>query len=240
MPGMTRTRIKICGIRTADAARAAANAGADAVGLVFAPASPRCVTMSEAEQVIAALPAFVEPVALFVDVSPEQIAATTLNLGIRTVQLHGGESAAFGAALAPLRVIRALHFTPNVDSAVRTWRRTCPNLAALLWDTPPPGANTDSTSADTRDTIPAGGHGVPFDWRALATWNDAQDAGSMPAMVLAGGLTPANVGEAITMLRPFGVDVSSGVESARGVKDARLIAAFCDAVRRADREHSAA
>lgn len=235
---MARTRIKICGIRTADAARAAADAGADAVGLVFAPASARCVTMAEAEDVVAALPAFVEPVALFVDVSPEQITVTTLNLGIRTVQLHGGESAGFAAALAPLRVIRALHHTAEVEATVRTWRQTCPNLAALLWDTPAPAL--DGKPHEARDRIATGGHGVPFDWHAFAKWKAALDARTMPAMVLAGGLTAGNVAEAIAVTRPYGVDVSSGVESSRGVKDVRLIAAFCEAVRRADRQLASA
>lgn len=225
---MQRTRIKICGLTTADAAKVCARHGADAIGLVFVEGSPRRVTLEQARGVIAALPVFVEPVGLFVDADADTIRRTAGALQLGTVQLHGRESPAMVAQLAPLRVLKALAFpSRQVTEQLAIWREV-PNLAGLLFDAAPP---TSSSSPAER-----GGTGRQFDWNALAALIHAgvfrgQD---LPPLVLAGGLTPDNVAAAIRLIRPYAVDVSSGVESSRGVKDPDLIRAFCQAVRHAD------
>jgi len=229
MTAVRRTRIKICGVRDPETALAAAQAGADAIGLVFAAASPRCVSHDQAKEIVRVLPAFVEPVGLFVDAPVQQIQATANELGLRTVQLHGQESPDMAAQLAPMRVIKAIAFEPTDMSArLDPWRQTPGSLAGLLWDTPKSDHN------DSGLAPPSGGSGSRFDWAALAKLKDTGSLESLAPMILAGGLTPENVGQAIAQLAPWGVDVSSGVESARGEKDDALIAAFCGAVRDAD------
>lgn len=162
----------------------------------------------------------VEPIGLFVDQPAAVVRETAAVVGLRTVQLHGQEQPDDVEALAPLRVIKAMGFGPQrVSEMLAPWRGGVENLAAVLWDAPP-------TAADTL----TGGSGRSFDWAALA----AVDTRGLPEAILAGGLTPDNVAEAIRVVRPYAVDVSSGVESARGVKDAGLIRAFCAAVRGAD------
>lgn len=204
---MTRTRIKICGIKDEAIARAAVDAGADAVGLVFVEASPRCVDVTEAARVVAALPPFVEPVGLFVDESAEHIRRVCNAAGIHTVQLHGHEPVSILDDLPGLRVIRALPFdVDRLDTALR-WDED-PRVSSLLFD------------------AAQGGSGEAIDWHELA----AAKPGLSKPIILAGGLSPGNVAEAVDTARPYAVDVSSGVESSRGVKDAGRIAAFCDAV----------
>ncbi|HEX7010296.1 MAG TPA: phosphoribosylanthranilate isomerase [Phycisphaeraceae bacterium] len=234
---MPRTRIKICGIRDAATAFVAAEAGADAVGLVFVPGSPRQITLEEARHIVAALPPWVEPVGLFRDEPADRILQAANALRLRTVQLHGNEPPELAAELAPLRVIKALPFDgpEPIRAAIDRWR-SCANLAGLLLDAPPtPGEKL------------TGGSGRQLDWNQLAQLIQLLQRGSapsaeaavrspapLPPIVLAGGLRPDNVIQAIATVRPYGVDVSSGVESARGVKDRRLIQAFCCAVRRID------
>lgn len=205
---MTRTRIKICGVRDVATALAAADAGADVVGLVFAASSPRYVDEQAAAQIVSALPTNVEPAGLFVDASAEDIRRSCDATGIRTVQLHGREPLSVLDALSDLRVIRALPFDADrLDDALR-WDGD-PRVWALLFD------------------AAQGGSGEAFDWHALA----AVSPGFGKPIILAGGLTPDNVAEAIAVVGPAMVDVSSGVESSRGVKDPAMIRAFCEAVR---------
>lgn len=221
---MSRTRIKICGVRDVDAARAAVDAGADAIGLVFAPGSPRRVTREQAWRIVQALPAFVEPVGLFVDASAAEIRGVASEVGLRTVQLHGDEPPALVEALASLRVIKALAFDPaRADQALGPWRAAGAPLSGILWDTPP-----------RADATLTGGSGEAFDWKPLAALQKSGSLAGLAPLILAGGLNADNVGAAIALLRPHAVDVSSGVESSRGVKDASLIRAFCNAVRAAD------
>ena len=220
MVQMSRTRIKICGVRDAATAQVAAAAGADAIGLVFAEGSPRQVDVEQARRIVEALPAWVDPVALFVAADTQRIRAVSAELGLRTVQLHGTPAEA--AALAPLQVIKSISVgAAGVEEALAPWRAAPVNVAGLLFDAAPRGAE-----------LP-GGTGRCFDWAALA----ALDLTGYPPTVVAGGLTPGNVGQAIAQIRPYGVDVSSGVESSRGVKDAELIRAFTAAVRKADTDH---
>jgi len=216
----SRTRIKICGISTLETAHAAADAGADAIGLVFVDASPRCVSVETARAIVQALPPFVEPIGLFADASLGFVIDTARAVGLRTVQLHGSESADDAAALHPLRVIKAVPFTPPAAPAVMpevmsAWIDPPPTVAGLLLDTP-----------KRLDSQLTGGSGHAFDWDALAKVPRA----NLPPIILAGGLTPGNVREAIRTVKPYAVDVSSGVESQRGVKDIAKIKAFCQAV----------
>jgi len=205
-----RTRIKICGITTPEAARAAVNAGADALGFILTDGSPRTISLDQALAIAAALPPAVEPVAVFRNDPPDAIHAWPY----RAVQLHGNESEADLAPITagdhPRLIVRGFHFD---ETAIHRWG-TCPRVHALLIDGPDPGS------------------GLAFDHVALA--------GLMPALtkpvIVAGGLTPKTVELAIHAVRPFAVDVSSGVESAPGVKDSDRIHAFCEAVRRADTE----
>ncbi|BAM03840.1 phosphoribosylanthranilate isomerase [Phycisphaera mikurensis] len=211
-----RTRVKICGVRDVGTAAVCAEAGVDFVGLVFVRRSPRCVETAEAEGVTRALHAFglhaPVPVGLFCDHAVEDVRAIAAAAGLTTVQLHGRESAAEVAALADagLTVWKAVPFDAD---GVRRWAGVR-GLAALLVDAPPPARGGVT-----------GGHGVRFDWQALA----GVDRGGLPPLWLAGGLTPENVAGAIGIVRPFGVDVSSGVESAKGVKDAAKVRAFVGA-----------
>mgnify|MGYP001293189418 FL=1 len=221
---MQRTRVKICGIRDVETALVAAEAGADAIGLVFVSGSPRYVAPDQAEQIVRALPAFVQPVALFADATAEEIRSTAMLLGIHTVQLHGGETPQFAASLAPLRVIKAMAFDARQASeALRPWRTCCDNLAGILFDAPPP--QPDGLR---------GGSGRTFDWQALANLIHGGMLAGLPPLILAGGLDADNVGSAIRSVRPYAVDVSSGVESSRGIKDAQRIRQFMRAVLEAD------
>jgi phosphoribosylanthranilate isomerase len=220
---MARTRIKICGISTSEALEAAVDGGADAIGLVFAGGSPRYVTAAQAKALVRELPAFVEPVGLFVNESAERVRTLAQQIGLAAVQLHGQETPQYAQSLAPLRVIKAVAFdAAAAASTIERWRGV--DVAAVLWDAPPPALAG----------VPGeqGGTGRQFDWNALASlW---EPRSQLPPMVLAGGLRPDNVAQAIAALHPFAVDVSSGVEAARGIKDPALIRAFCDAVRKAD------
>jgi len=222
-------RIKICGIRDAATARHAAACGAHAIGLVFVPASPRHVTLEAAEAITAALPPFVEPVGVFTDQDPEFIREAAAAAGLRTVQLHGPPPAAprptpppeLAAALAPLRLIRAFRSDlDDLERALAAWAEV-PTLQAIMIDAPPPpGAEPG---------LP-GGHGRPLETAPLAR----RLRGTRPRpLILAGGLHAGNVAEAIEALAPSAVDVSSGVESSRGVKDPDRIAAFCRAAQSA-------
>ena len=224
IPMQTRTRIKICGIRDSKTATACVEAGADAIGLVFAKGSPREVTIKQATEVVRSIPALVTPIALFVNPTVEEVRRVSDATGITTIQLHGQESLEFAASLHPLTIIKAVAFNAaDVRQKLSPWKcgNAASNVRALLIDTPPKS-----------NAVPghAGGTGEAFDWDQLAKlmadglWSD------LPEMVLAGGLTPSNVVDAIRLLRPFAVDVSSGVESSRGVKDVNLIRAFCAAV----------
>lgn len=228
---MNRTRIKICGVRDAATAAAAAASGADAVGFVFVDGSPRRVTPEAARDAVAALPAFVQPVGLFVDTDAGMIRRVCGTAGIHTIQLQGNESPGFVRGLAPLRVIKAVHFGRETAAAhIAQWRDQ--GLLGLLIDTPPPVTSTDSRPSSHGGN--AGGSGVPFDWRQLADFLATPEGRGAPPLILAGGLTPTNVADAISLLRPYAVDVSSGVESSRGVKDLAKIRSFCDAVRAID------
>ncbi|MEM6459750.1 MAG: phosphoribosylanthranilate isomerase [Planctomycetota bacterium] len=219
-----RTRIKICGVNDVAAALAAADAGADFVGLVFVRASPRFVPPEAAREIAAALPLGVEAVGLFCDHTIDDVRDAAATAGLRTVQLHGREGPGFAKQLDGLRIVKAIGFEAGkLAERLQPWREARTGLAAVLLDTPP--------EADAAIT---GGGGETFDWDALAEAESAGHFRGLPPRFLAGGLTPRNVAAAVATVRPYAVDVSSGVESSRGVKDAVMIADFCAAVRDAD------
>lgn len=208
---MPRTRIKICGIRDIETAIACAEAGADAVGFVFVKGSPRTITPDEAFDIQSSLPPLVSTVALFKNPSIDFFCDAEETCPTTMVQLHGDESD---------QVIRQCG--PNLIKAVKFDAATIVGDLKRFDDI----NEVDAVLIDGS----TGGQGEAFDWNAL---KPHLDAFSKPVFV-SGGLTPQNVGEAIRVLRPYAVDVSSGVESEPGVKDPALIAAFCEAVRKAD------
>jgi phosphoribosylanthranilate isomerase len=212
-----RTRVKVCGVTTLAAARSAVAAGADAVGLVFAEGSPRRVDPGKAAMIVSKLPAFVEPVGLFVNTPVAEVAAIAERAGVTTVQLHGDEGP--DAALQLSRRFRVIKAVPHDGSRIERWRGVS-HCVGLLIDAPHLAGE------------PMGGTGRPHDYTAIGRMNRA----GLAPVILAGGLTPENVAAAVAAARPYGVDVSSGVEVAGspGEKDAAKIAAFCAAVRAGD------
>ncbi|WGG51873.1 phosphoribosylanthranilate isomerase [Rugamonas sp. DEMB1] len=222
-----RTRIKICGLTRAEDVAAAVAAGADAIGFVFYPKSPRHVTPARAAALIAAVPPFVGCVGLFVNASPEEVAATCAVAPLSLIQLHGDETVAESAAIAAacgrqfLRVFRVKPDTRPADllEYEQLCRAASPLFSSLLLD----------TYVDAY-----GGAGKVFDWSLIPKE-------LAPRVVLSGGLSVNSATDAVVRVRPYAVDISSGVEAAKGIKDARKIADFVGAVRAADtiieREH---
>jgi len=203
--------VKVCGITSPADARAAADAGAAAIGLVFWPRSPRAVDLPSARGIVAALPPFVLRVGVFVDEQPDVMARIADSVGLDVLQLHGEEPPEMIAALAR-RALKAVRVGPGFrpEQALRY----ASHAAGLL--------------LDTKDADRPGGSGRPFDWSLVAGLRER-----VGFLVLAGGLTPDNVAEAVRAVRPDAVDVSSGVESAPGRKDPGKLRAFVAAVRSA-------
>ncbi|WP_439100933.1 phosphoribosylanthranilate isomerase [Congregibacter sp.] len=204
------TRVKICGVRSADMAEAASAAGADAIGLVFYNRSSRSVTALEAATVVRATPALVTTVGLFVNATAEEVARILDRCPLDCLQFHGGESAAFCRQFGR-PYIKVISMRPEVD--VQTELQEHSEARAVLFDAWRPDA--------------PGGTGDTFAW------------GRLPALqrpwILAGGLTADNVGTAIAQVAPPAVDVSGGVESAPGEKDPIRMREFVHAVRKADK-----
>jgi phosphoribosylanthranilate isomerase len=217
-----RTRIKICGITRVADALAAAAAGADAIGLNFWPGTPRRVDIARAREIAAALPPFVTRVALFVDPSPEDVRAVLEALPIDVLQFHGAEPRGLCSAFAR-PYLKTVQVKDGVDLLECTSRHA--DASGFVFDT-------------FRAGDMPGGTGHTFDWSRLSPAVRA----ALPApLILSGGLEPGNVGDAIRAVRPWAVDVSSGVEERgpdgaprKGIKDAARIAAFVNGVRDAD------
>ena len=205
-----RTRVKICGITREQDAAAAVEHGADAIGLVFYPASPRNVSIAQATAITRALPPFVTSVALFVDADAGLVARVVDQVGVDLLQFHGDESPAY-CAQHRRPWIRAVRMKAGTDLAAL--ERDFAAGRGLLLDAYSPG-------------VP-GGTGETFDWARIP-----------PAMagriVWAGGLETHKVAAAIRQIRPYAVDVSGGVEAAKGIKDPQRIKAFINEVRRAE------
>lgn len=204
-----RTRIKICGITRVPDAQVAARAGADAIGLVFYPPSPRFLALEQARALRRALPPFVSAVALFVNPSIEEVQRVLETVRPDALQFHGDESPEFCERFG-VPYLKACRVRQGVD--------------LLEYLRPYSGASGWLADAYVEAY---GGTGTSFDWSVVPQQR------ALP-LVLSGGLTCDNVGDAIRIVRPWGVDVSSGVESAKGIKDAGKITAFIGEVRNAD------
>jgi phosphoribosylanthranilate isomerase len=204
------TAVKICGITRPEDALAAARAGAHAIGLVFYARSPRHVTPARAAEIIRVLPPFVTTVGLFVNAEPQEVRAALAVAPVGLLQFHGDETPEFCRQFAQ-PYVKAVRMRAGVD--LLQYAREYHDAKALLLDHYVEGLH--------------GGSGVAFDWSLIPR-------GLPLPVILSGGLTPENVREAVRRVRPSAVDVSSGVESAKGIKDAAKIAAFIRGARNAD------
>ncbi|HEU4408158.1 MAG TPA: phosphoribosylanthranilate isomerase [Polyangiaceae bacterium] len=200
-----RARVKVCGVTRREDALLAARLGADAVGFVFVRGSRRYLEPARARDIVEALPPFVTPVGLFVDEAPGAIEAAARAAGVRALQLHGREAPSDCRAL-PWPVLKAL----GVEGEASIARADEYEVSGLVLDAPG-----------------GGGSGRAFDWSIV------ERRRPRAPFFVAGGLTPDNVGEAVRRLAPYGVDVSSGVESAPGAKDPGKLERFFDALRQA-------
>ena len=217
---MPRTRIKICGITREEDVRSAVRCGADALGFVFYPASPRYVSAARAGALMAAMPPFVTPVALFVNASVAEVIEVARLAPFALLQFHGDETSAECVAIAEavnrpfMRVFRVKPDTSAADllEYEHHYRAASPRFSSLLLD----------TFVDAY-----GGAGKVFDWSLIPKE-------LAPRVVLSGGLSVSNATDAVAHVRPYAVDISSGVEQHKGIKDARKIADFVGAVRAAD------
>ena len=209
---MKRTRIKICGITRETDLAAAVEAGADAIGFVFYPRSPRYIAPERARQLCALVPPFVTAVGLFVNEDAARVRETARTAQLQLLQFHGDETPEYCAQF-DLPYIKAARVTPSLD--LLKFEQQYNTARGILLDAFVEGY---------------GGGGEVFDWDFI----QKQVTGRGARYVVSGGLRPSNTGSAIEALRPLGVDVSSGVESAKGIKDAVLIRQFIAAVRAAD------
>ncbi|OMH38701.1 phosphoribosylanthranilate isomerase [Motiliproteus sp. MSK22-1] len=205
-----RTRVKICGITRVEDAAAAVDAGADAIGLVFYDPSPRSVAIQQAVEICQAIPAFVTVTALFVDAPVEQVRDVLSQVPVDLLQFHGDESPQYCRSFSR-PYIKAIRVREGLD--VPAFARQFPCSKALLLDAYRPG-------------VP-GGTGETFDWGLIPENLD------LP-VILAGGLNPDNIESAVAQVRPFAVDVSGGVEAAKGIKDSQLVNQFIKEVSCAD------
>jgi phosphoribosylanthranilate isomerase len=232
------TWVKICGITNLDDAVTAADAGADAIGFVFYPKSPRHVDPETAARISESLPAAVERVGVIVPRSLDEISFCARTSGVSALQLYltllaplmtdASNSQMFGVeAFAPAsKVFLALPAAPFIE------RKVGPDFAALRGTGLPTGI-LDTVFLDSGTLSKPGGTGTAFDWRSAVPL--LTDMRKQVNVVLAGGLTPENVGAAMNILHPWGVDVSSGVEASPGKKDPEKVRAFIRAVREADK-----
>ncbi|MDF1577651.1 MAG: phosphoribosylanthranilate isomerase [Desulfurivibrionaceae bacterium] len=210
---VNRTRIKVCGITDPDDLAHAVSAGVDGVGFIFAEKSPRRIEPEKARELIRAVPPFVDAVGVFVNEDPDVVTDIIKYCGLTMVQLHGQENIDY-CRLMPVRVLKSFAVKNGADGS---------EMAAYA-------GVAAGYLLDTYDQGMAGGTGRAFDWNLIKGLR-------IPGPVLlAGGLGPENVGEAISVARPFAVDVNSGVEKSPGRKDHALLTALIEAVRRADLE----
>ena len=200
-------RIKICGITNKEDALAAAHLGADALGFIFAP-SPRKISAERAREIIKALPPFIKTVGVFVDEDPERVSTIAAMCGLDVLQLHGSESIDYCSSF-DRRVIKAVRLRSRDD--LENLSKYVNVVDALLLDTYVPNK--------------LGGTGITFDWKL------AVEARRYGRIILAGGLNPENVAAAISMVKPYAVDASSGLEQSPGVKDHEKMAQFIARVR---------
>jgi phosphoribosylanthranilate isomerase len=222
---VSRVRIKFCGMMRAEDAAAASRLGADAIGMIFHPPSRRNTTLEQAGQIIRALGPFVTPVGVFVDAGTPRIVEVARSLGLRIVQLHGREDPAqvAEAGATGLKVIKSVRVDATLPQQLAQWRLAMTRLKDVLI----------GLVMETGNTAQAGGTGLTNDWHAIRRHREAGDFAGLPSLIVAGGLTPENVGSVIQHLQPQAVDVSTGIESSPGVKSEERMLAFVDAVQRA-------
>ena len=207
---MQKTWTKICGITRAQDALAAADLGADAIGLNFYPKSPRAIAVADVANLVEGLPQRVSVVALFVNPTPELVRQVLGTGAVDLLQFHGSESAEFCEQFdTPYMKVVAV----KVDSDLNSEFAKYESAQYML--------------LDSFDPIMLGGTGKAFDWGTVIELTQKQRS----RLVLAGGLGPANVREAIKIVQPFGVDVSSGVEASKGIKDLKMMQLFIQGVR---------
>jgi len=210
-----RTRVKICGITRLEDALCAIEQGADALGFVFVAKSPRCVSASQVAEIVAALPPLVTKVGLFMDASEQEIRQVLDTVPLDLLQFHGAETPDLCDNMGT-DYIKAIPLGGGIVEPVAYAQQFTQAKAFLL---------------DGHGVGEIGGQGKTFDWRRL-------DQSFGKPVILAGGLNPENVAEAIRQTRPYAVDVSSGVEAAKGIKDPQKMTAFLRNVREADKEFS--
>ena len=204
---MTAPRVKICGLRRRSDVQSAVQAGADALGFVFTPRSKRFLEAGDAAGLVDSVPAFVARVGLFMDQEAEEVRAVLDRVALSLLQFHGNESGAVSRQFGrPYITAVSMAQGASADD----WQREYPDAAALLLDSHEPGG--------------AGGTGQTFDWRTIPAMSHA--------LVLAGGLSPANVARAVAQVRPWAVDVSSGVEDAPGIKNEQKMITFIQEAKR--------
>ncbi len=217
------TWIKICGMTNLEDALAAVDAGADAVGFVFYEKSPRNISVEAAREIVKRLPESIEKIGVFVNQREDVLLSVAERAGLTAVQMHGDRE---DPHVADLVVKHKAHI--KVLTAI-SMRQPNPEGWALMWQ---PGS-VEAFLVDSGNGSNHGGTGQAFDWAAAVQTLDAIKR--IGHIVVAGGLTPVNVGKAIAMLKPWGVDVASGVEASPGKKDPEKVRAFVRAVREIDR-----
>jgi phosphoribosylanthranilate isomerase len=217
--------VKICGVGRVEDALAAARSGADAVGMVFCPQAKRNVSPQRAGEILAALPPFVTPVGLFADLPIARVMDAARAMYLRHIQLHGSETPEQVAQLAEFTVLKAIHVDPNTfGRELEKWREAISRLRLK---------HLQGFVLETAGS--SGGSGVANNWDLIAHHRQRGDFVGLPHLIAAGGLTPQSVGDVVKRLRPWAVDVSSGVEDAPGQKSAEKIEAFVRAVREAEK-----
>lgn len=219
---MSRTRVKFCGVMRPADARAAADAGADAVGMILHADARRLIDPMTAASIVSVLPPYVSPVGVFVDAPVAQVRSLARFLNLGHVQLHGDETPEMVAELTDVRVVKVLKVTPTIAADLEPWRKAYEagdlrNLIGLLLDSAGGGGTGHANDFGVIRTLMHDGH---FD--------------GLPPITVAGGLRPESVGGVVGDLRPFAVDTSSGIEVIFGEKSVDKMRRFIDAVRAAD------
>jgi phosphoribosylanthranilate isomerase len=204
---------------------AAADCGADAIGLVFYKAAKRCLSLEQAEKVLSALPGFVTPVGLFFDAPADEVRETASRLRLRHIQLHGNESPDVVANLREFNVLKAIRVErTSLANTLDVWReaigsKRLTNLKGLVLETP---------------GVAHGGSGVANDWTTVREFVQRKAFDGLPPIIAAGGLTPETVGDVVRTVRPWAVDVASGIEAEFGKKSREKMTRFASEVQAGD------
>ncbi|GIW76586.1 MAG: N-(5'-phosphoribosyl)anthranilate isomerase [Phycisphaerae bacterium] len=203
---MSRVRTKLCGIMTVEDALAAVEAGADAIGMILHAQARRRIEPELAREIVQALPPYVTPVGVFVNALPARVLEIAQLVRLTTVQFHGNETIEDIRSVDPLKVIKAVRTDPHTvrDVLLELKETSCKNLCGILLETAVPGST--------------GGTGVANDFDLIELLRTEGAFEGLPPVIVSGGLTPQNVGKVVRRIRPYGVDVSSGIETEFGKK----------------------